>query len=52
MKTLVSLTLTWSQRWPSICSLLYELDRLHHNKLITNRHPHGQMFLVWLNQFI
>ncbi|KAL4206620.1 hypothetical protein AB4K20DRAFT_1921276 [Rhizopus microsporus] len=48
----LNLALTWPEQWPTICSLLYELDQLHHNKLITNRHPHGQRFLVWLNRFL
>ncbi|CEG82454.1 hypothetical protein RMATCC62417_16523 [Rhizopus microsporus] len=47
-----NLALTWSQRWPIICSILYESDHLYHNKLIINKHPHGQKFLVWLNQFL
>ncbi|ORE06314.1 hypothetical protein BCV72DRAFT_329003 [Rhizopus microsporus var. microsporus] len=37
---------------PIICSLLHELDQLHHNKLIFIKHSHGQKFLVWLKQFI
>ncbi|KAL4209705.1 hypothetical protein AB4K20DRAFT_1977725 [Rhizopus microsporus] len=47
-----NLALIWSQRWPIICSLLYELDQLHHNKSIPTKHLHGQKLLVWLNQFI
>ena len=47
-----NLAFTWSQRWPIICSLLHELDQLHHNKLISTKYPHGQKLLVWLNQFI
>ncbi|ORE12135.1 hypothetical protein BCV72DRAFT_311070, partial [Rhizopus microsporus var. microsporus] len=47
-----NLALTWPQWWPIICSLLHELDQLHHNKLIFSKHPHGQTFLVWLKQFI
>ncbi|ORE04554.1 hypothetical protein BCV72DRAFT_251175 [Rhizopus microsporus var. microsporus] len=43
-----NLALTWYQRWPIICSLLHELDQLHHNKLISTKYPHGQKFLVWL----
>ncbi|ORE21780.1 hypothetical protein BCV71DRAFT_173126, partial [Rhizopus microsporus] len=34
-----NLALTWSQRWPIVCSLLHELDQLHHNKLISTKHP-------------
>ncbi|ORE11537.1 hypothetical protein BCV72DRAFT_324440 [Rhizopus microsporus var. microsporus] len=39
-------SLTWSQRWPIICSLLHKLDQLHHNKLISIKHSHGRKFLV------
>ncbi|ORE09352.1 hypothetical protein BCV72DRAFT_201847 [Rhizopus microsporus var. microsporus] len=47
-----NLALTWSQRWSIICSILYELDQLHHNKLILIKRPYGQKFLVWLKQFL
>ncbi|KAG0763500.1 hypothetical protein G6F57_000790 [Rhizopus arrhizus] len=47
-----NLALTWSQRWPIICSILYELDQLHHDKLIPIKYPHGQKLLVWLNRFL
>ncbi|KAG1169418.1 hypothetical protein G6F70_008418 [Rhizopus microsporus] len=46
-----NLALAWSQRWPTICSLLYELNQLYRNKFISTKHPHGQKLLVWLNQF-
>ncbi|KAG1407940.1 hypothetical protein G6F60_001830 [Rhizopus arrhizus] len=49
---LPNLALTWSQRWPIICSILYELDQLHHDKLIPIKYPHGQKLLVWLNRFL
>ncbi|ORE09839.1 hypothetical protein BCV72DRAFT_317321 [Rhizopus microsporus var. microsporus] len=47
-----NLALTWSQRWLILCSLLHELDQLHHNKLIPTKHPHGKKLLVCLKQFI
>ncbi|ORE06997.1 hypothetical protein BCV72DRAFT_256073 [Rhizopus microsporus var. microsporus] len=50
LSNMLPLPLTWSQRWPTIYSVLYELDQLYHNKLISNRHSYGQNFLVWLNQ--
>jgi hypothetical protein len=47
-----NLALAWSHRWPIICSILYELDQLQHDKLILIKHSHGQKLLVWLNQFL
>ncbi|KAG1540170.1 hypothetical protein G6F49_012192 [Rhizopus delemar] len=47
-----SSALTWYQRWPIICSILHELDQLHHDKLIPARYPHGQKLLTWLSQFL
>ena len=45
----LKLALTWPQRWLIICFILYKLDQLHHNKLISTNHSHGQKLLVWLN---
>ncbi|EIE75313.1 hypothetical protein G6F46_003108 [Rhizopus delemar] len=41
--------LTWYQLWPIICSILHELDQLHHGKLIPAKHPYGQKPLIWLS---
>ena len=46
------LALSWSQRWPIICSILHELDQLHHATAIPATHPHGHRFLEWIKQFL
>ena len=35
-------SLSWSQRWPIICSILHELDQLHYAEQILIKYPHGQ----------
>ncbi|KAG1052342.1 hypothetical protein G6F43_005515 [Rhizopus delemar] len=40
-----NLALSWSQRWPVICSILHELDQLQHVTVIPITQPHGQKLL-------
>ncbi|KAG1511296.1 hypothetical protein G6F46_007124 [Rhizopus delemar] len=41
--------LPWSLRWPTICTILYELDYLCHDKIPPSPPPYvGQRFLEWL----
>ncbi|KAG1625268.1 hypothetical protein G6F44_012699 [Rhizopus delemar] len=47
-----NLALSWSQRWPVICSILHELDQLQHVTVIPITHPHGQKLLEWLKPFL
>ncbi|KAG1608378.1 hypothetical protein G6F46_011591 [Rhizopus delemar] len=47
-----NLALSWSQRWPVICSILHELDQLQHVTAIPITHPHGQKLLEWLKHFL
>ncbi|KAG0737084.1 hypothetical protein G6F57_010291 [Rhizopus arrhizus] len=46
------LALSWSQHWPTICSILHELDQLHHATTIPATHPHGHKLLEWIKQFL
>ncbi|KAG1476063.1 hypothetical protein G6F45_014077 [Rhizopus arrhizus] len=42
-------TLSWTLRWPIICTILYELDYLHHTKHLPTPPTHlGQRLLEWL----
>ncbi|KAG1032652.1 hypothetical protein G6F43_013729 [Rhizopus delemar] len=41
--------LPWSLRWPTICTILHELDYLCHDKIPPSPPPNiGQRFLEWL----
>ncbi|KAG1140835.1 hypothetical protein G6F37_008751 [Rhizopus arrhizus] len=44
-------SLSWTWRWPVICSILRELDQLQHDTAIPCKTPHGQKRIEWLRQF-
>ncbi|KAG1587637.1 hypothetical protein G6F47_010874 [Rhizopus delemar] len=46
-----SIALSWSCRWPAICSILHELDQLQYYTTIPCKTPHGQKLIEWLRQF-
>ncbi|KAG0780743.1 hypothetical protein G6F29_012320 [Rhizopus arrhizus] len=46
-----SIALSWTWRWPVICSILHELDQLQHYTTIPCKTPHGQKLIEWLRQF-
>ncbi|KAG1524951.1 hypothetical protein G6F52_003757 [Rhizopus delemar] len=46
-----STALSWTCRWPAICSILHELDQLQHYTTIPCKTPHGQKLIEWLKQF-
>ncbi|KAG1054894.1 hypothetical protein G6F47_005227 [Rhizopus delemar] len=46
-----SVALSWTCRWPAICSILHELDQLQHYTTIPCETPHGQKRIEWLRQF-
>ncbi|KAG1056034.1 hypothetical protein G6F43_002034 [Rhizopus delemar] len=45
-----SIALSWTCRWPVICSMLHELDQLQHYTTIPCKTPHGQKLIEWLKQ--
>ena len=45
------IALSWTWRWPVICSILYELDQLQHDTIIPCKTSHGQKLIEWLRQF-
>ncbi|KAG1276683.1 hypothetical protein G6F65_009068 [Rhizopus arrhizus] len=46
-----SIALSWTWRWPVICSILHELDQLQHYTTIPCKAPHGQKLIEWMRQF-
>ncbi|KAG1552208.1 hypothetical protein G6F46_001215 [Rhizopus delemar] len=40
-----SIALSWTCRWPVICSILHELDQLQHYTIIPYKTPHGQKLI-------
>ncbi|KAG1150756.1 hypothetical protein G6F38_001803 [Rhizopus arrhizus] len=46
-----SIALSWTWRWPAICSILHELDQLQHDTTIPCKTLHGQKLIEWLRQF-
>ncbi|KAG0756959.1 hypothetical protein G6F29_009848 [Rhizopus arrhizus] len=45
------IALSWTWRWPVICTILHELDQLQHYTTIPCKTPHGQKLIEWLRQF-
>lgn len=44
------LALSWSQSWPAICSILYELSQFHRAATIPTTYTHGQKLLEWIKR--
>ncbi|KAG1329778.1 hypothetical protein G6F62_007521 [Rhizopus arrhizus] len=45
------IALSWTWRWPVICTIFHELDQLQHYTTIPCETPHGQKLIEWLRQF-